>query len=114
VITESVAKKYFGDVNPIDKILTLDNKNFYRIGGVIKDINFNSHLQIGFLANIESRQNMYKANDNDNWKYRSAKTYVLLKEGEAEVDLNKGIERFSKSHVPEYTNTSFRLKPIED
>jgi putative ABC transport system permease protein len=114
VITKSMSEKYFGDINPIDKVLTLDNKNFYRVGAVIKDVKENSHLKIGFLANIQSRENMYHARDNDNWTDRFARTYVLLKKNETIESLKKGIGYFSSVHIPNELNIGFRLNPIED
>lgn len=114
VITKSMSEKYFGDINPVDKVLTLDNKNFYRVGAVIKDVKENSHLNIEFLANIQSRENMYHARDNDNWKDRFARTYILLKKNETIESLKNGIEYFSSVHIPNELNIGFRLNPIED
>ncbi len=114
VITKSIAEKYFGDTNPVDKTLTLDNKNFFRVGGVINDVIENSHLKFAFLANIESRENMYNAQYSNNWTDLLTRTFILLKEGESLDSLQNEIERFSKDHVPEERKIELRLSPIED
>ncbi len=37
VITKSMATKYFDKINPVGKVLRFDNKNDYKVTGVIKD-----------------------------------------------------------------------------
>ena len=50
VITESTAKKYFGEEDPIGKSLELENIVPLKITGVIKDLPKNSHLQFDFAV----------------------------------------------------------------
>jgi ABC-type antimicrobial peptide transport system permease subunit len=38
IITESMAKKMFGDENPINKTFQLENKEFIRVTGVLRDL----------------------------------------------------------------------------
>jgi putative ABC transport system permease protein len=54
VLTETIAKKYFGTVDPIDKIISLDNRFNLRITGVIKDLPGNTHLPFGFIVSFET------------------------------------------------------------
>ncbi|MDB5280293.1 MAG: transporter permease [Ferruginibacter sp.] len=49
VITEHTAKKFFGDENPMGKIIVADVKNTFRVGAVIKDIPTNSTLQFDMV-----------------------------------------------------------------
>ena len=52
VITERVAKKYFGKQNPIGKVLIISGPPLpgkYTVSGVLKDPPLNSHLQFDFL-----------------------------------------------------------------
>jgi putative ABC transport system permease protein len=48
VITESTAKKYFGDENPLDKSLLLADAQ-WKVTGVIKDVPENTHLKFDIL-----------------------------------------------------------------
>lgn len=50
VITESMAQKYFGEDDPIDKKINVEGEGFLIIGGVIKDIPANSHLQFDYAV----------------------------------------------------------------
>ncbi len=49
VITESMAKKYFGDESPIGKTIRKGRDENYMITGVMKDTPPNSHMQINLL-----------------------------------------------------------------
>jgi putative ABC transport system permease protein len=48
-LSESVARKYFADANPIDKIILLNDSIPYRVSGVFRDLPRNTHLQADLL-----------------------------------------------------------------
>jgi putative ABC transport system permease protein len=76
VITESTALKYFGNEDPIGKVLDGDNGDF-TVSAVCKNLPDNSHLQFDFLASLETFQGFRR----DNYTSFSAHVYVLLKPG---------------------------------
>lgn len=53
VLTESEAKRLFGDSNPMNEILETDQNNF-QVTGVIKDLPDNVHLKYDALASINT------------------------------------------------------------
>src|SRR6185312_4712227 len=59
VITESTAKKYFDDADPIDKVLLADNKDNYTVSGVIEDFPDNSSIKADMLFSMDVRRNQY-------------------------------------------------------
>jgi putative ABC transport system permease protein len=54
VISESTAKKYFGNKNPLGEVLHEADGNNYKITGVAKDPPHNSHFHFDFLASIST------------------------------------------------------------
>ncbi len=50
VLTESTSKKYFGDENPIGKVLKMDNTYDFKVTGVIKDLPANAYRKFDFLV----------------------------------------------------------------
>jgi putative ABC transport system permease protein len=48
VLTESTAKRYFGNENPLDQILIIDGEQ-WKVTAVIKDLPRNTHLKFDFL-----------------------------------------------------------------
>lgn len=56
VVTESTAKRYFNDEDPIDKSMMIDDQ-LYKVTGVIKDQPENSHLKFDILlSQLPDRQ----------------------------------------------------------
>ncbi|HRG54144.1 MAG TPA: ABC transporter permease [Bacteroidia bacterium] len=50
VLTESTAKALFGDVNPMNKQVRIDNEHDLTVTGVLKDLPDNSTLQFNYLV----------------------------------------------------------------
>lgn len=72
LITEKIAKKYFGDQNPIGKVLTFYADENYSmpltVKGVLKDVPVNSSLQFDFLTNFDNQlEDDGKRIAPDNW-----------------------------------------------
>jgi putative ABC transport system permease protein len=60
VLTETLAKKYFGEDDPIGKILVVANdKQALKVTGVAKDPPHNTNIQFNFLIPIYSQQNIH-------------------------------------------------------
>jgi predicted permease len=79
VMTEKMAKKYFGDEPAIGKILTLDNQWEFKVTGVLKDIPRNSSLRFNFLGPMEFLREKYnRPNIIDTWYNCSFYTFARL------------------------------------
>lgn len=75
VITESTAKKYFGDVDPIGKMLSVNGAVDYEVTGVVEDIPANSYLQFDFIASFHS---LRAGREEPIWWSANYQTYLLL------------------------------------
>jgi putative ABC transport system permease protein len=77
VITASSAKKYFGDANPIGKVLKLNNTNNMLVTGVIEDVPAYSQIKFDMMGNyaILDRSKTRK------WDSANDYSYLLLKPG---------------------------------
>lgn len=98
VLTETTAKRYFGDENPIGKVLTRKYNFDWTITGVIKDFPRNSHLKPDFLASIKSRP----YNNGTNWTNNILYTYVLLRQEALMPDVNVKLVGLVAKHVGPY------------
>ncbi len=54
VLTEEMAEKYFGEKDPIGKILIGDNWMNFNISGIMKKHPFSTHMNYDFLVNFET------------------------------------------------------------
>jgi len=79
VITQQIAERYFGDEDPLGKILTIDNEDNYKVTGVIENISQNSHFIFDMLCSFETHyaNNVRRMDDWFNVNYRG---YILFKE----------------------------------
>jgi putative ABC transport system permease protein len=76
VITEKMAKKYFGSENPIGKMLEIgENKDKYEVTGVSPQWPSNSHLGFDFISSFAT--NDYSRNTL--WISNNIYTYIKLK-----------------------------------
>ncbi|MCK5105658.1 MAG: ABC transporter permease, partial [Cyclobacteriaceae bacterium] len=76
VLTETMAKKYFGDEDPMDKILTVANhRQAMKVTGVAADPPHNTHIRFNFLLPIYSQQHM---RNNDRWLNNFLRTYFKV------------------------------------
>ncbi|MBB6130918.1 ABC transporter permease [Mucilaginibacter lappiensis] len=115
VITQEMAKKYFGDQNPIGKSLRKDNSENLIVTGVLKDIPSNSDLQFDFILPMAA----FKGNNdilNNSWDNFNFYDYLQLDKGfnptkENLSLLEKQINEIYHEHSPD-TKASFQLQPL--
>jgi len=91
VVTEEAARKYFGDEDPMGKVLNVTdeyNQYDFLITGVLKNIPLNSHFRFDFLASFITLEKHYRFNL-PNWFNHAYYTYLLLEKGCNPKDLEK-------------------------
>jgi putative ABC transport system permease protein len=81
VMSESTAKKYFGDETPIGKLVRLGNGNdqqTYEVTGVVQDLPENSYIEFDILLSMSSFPIVEKLHWS--WVWTQLETYVRFKE----------------------------------
>ena len=84
VLTETTAKKFFGDANPIGQSLLLTRgKTNATVTGVLKDIPDNSQIKATMLVSISTftRNNGGGRSMDEQWGNYGPQAYILLKPG---------------------------------
>ncbi len=114
VLTEAAALKYFGDINPIGKILTINNKLDMTVTGVTKEIPLTSAIRFDFLISFETARYMY--NWMNDWKAYNQSSFLLLPENsnpdEIDLKLQSFIDKYY-AHTPD-SPTRMYLFPFKD
>lgn len=77
VITEKIARKYFGNQDPIGQTLTVENSYHFQVTAVLENIPSNSHLQFDFLASMGSVRDILSW-ALTGWHYPPMYTYLKL------------------------------------
>ncbi len=102
VISEETANKYFGESNPIGKILSLKfkggNEFFdYYISGVFENHeNIKSHLNYDLIATYKNHPYVGSPDEQDNWEGLNLYTYIQLQSG---LDIKKIEEKLNKKAI---------------
>lgn len=94
VVSESFARKYFGNENPVGKIIKQNGRTDYEITGVFANLPVNTHMEIDALMSFESLKKLWN-NEITSWNWDGFMTYVELHD-------NADLETM-KSKLPELT-----------
>jgi putative ABC transport system permease protein len=116
VLAESMAKKYFGDENPIGRLIEINNKYNYEVTGVIKDVPTNSHFKFDFLAAYSSLEKQPVGIYLPQWGATfGSYTYILTESGFNPKEFEKKAEFFFKTYT-EMTNVDWKIiaTPLPD
>jgi ABC-type antimicrobial peptide transport system permease subunit len=105
VLSETTAKKFFGDEDPIGKVLKADDKKIYQVTGVMKDMPDNSSIQFNMVFNFQELEKdqdttgyFDKRPIDANWGQYNYETYVLLKPGANPVIAGQKMGVLHRSH----------------
>ncbi|UCH97520.1 MAG: ABC transporter permease, partial [Candidatus Aminicenantes bacterium] len=80
-ISQSTARKYFGNQDPMGKTFSVDKKVDYQVAGIFADIRQNSHLKFDILLSYENIRLLYGKDVLESWGHTTFFTYLRLKPG---------------------------------
>jgi putative ABC transport system permease protein len=103
VLTESIARSLFGDENPINKVIRIDNRTDVIVTGLMKDLPFNSTLQFGYLLPFSfSEQGEGGKKARLDWTNYSYPEYIELQPGADPVAFETKIKNIFSKHDPDH------------
>ena len=108
VLTDETAKKYFGNEDPIGKILMVNNKYEFTVSGVVEKPPKNSTLSFDILVPFDYLKEVGEYYDG--WGNNSIRTYVQLHENAIPDTVNSKLTRVVRDH--EETTTDFLVFPF--
>jgi len=118
IITEKLGKKYFGNEDPVNKVIRLDNKIDLKITGVLKNLPENTDQQCGiYISYVTLKQdNEWLASD-DAWSgiESSMNCYVRLRPNVTPQQVEAALQPYVKKYRPESKNVHhYKLQPLAD
>ncbi len=99
VLSEPMARKYFGNASPLGKVLSVELRGKmkdFQVTGVLNKIPFNSHIRPDFIINFN---NLSKGRLEEWWDF-GFHTFVLLPESVVPGALEEKFYRFIKDRMP--------------
>ena len=111
VITESLAGKYFGEEDPMGKVLQVDGKPVV-VTGVITDIPQNSSLRFDYVQSFSYIDEL--SNYGTSWGAFNFNTFVLLRNEADPVPVNRKMTDIARTmKCPQVVDGAlFRLQPL--
>jgi putative ABC transport system permease protein len=112
IITERIAGKYFGDMDPIDKFIQIENRDrLYKVTGIVEEAPSNSHFHYDFIASFSS----LKESQRTDWG-NDLNTYILCNQ---DADYKSLESKFNvliqEKFIPDPENRiEYRLQPLKD
>lgn len=120
VLTETAARKYFGDADPIGQTLLLgDDNEPAQVTGVMQDPPANSQIKGDIFVSMSTYTAHQDKNIEREWGSFGAIAYVLVKPGTAPGAMEKKFPAFVQNHAgkmmaEQQMQISLSLEPLRD
>ena len=114
VLTEKLARKYFGNRNPIDKVIQVEGDDL-KVTGVIEDLPPNSHLPVNAFISFSTLNALYPDQNFADWSLGDFLGYTYFLVGKT-FGLEKFMEKvfgfIQKNHPPLPESYDVEIEPI--
>jgi putative ABC transport system permease protein len=111
VLSEETASKYFGQEDPMGKVLTIDNQVEAKVTGIARDCPQNSHFRFDLLVSFTSNPEKWALN---NWRTHNFYTYVLFQKETDPLGFREKLAAFIKKHFGDVKNEKLAVQPLTD
>ena len=111
IINETTAKKFFGDEDPMGKVIRADDNWDLTVTGVYKDLPPQTHIMADYVLSLPPPQ--------VHFGWNAFYTYIVISEGARADDLEQKFQAVANSYVPERFKTQGIvmdpiLQPVSD
>jgi predicted permease len=112
IMTERMAKKYFGDEDPINQSFRVDNKWDFKVIGILKDLPINTDRRDEIYLSYSNLKDYNAWLAGDSWTGLSGgmNCIVLLKPNVTPADVNASLPALSKKYYNENDAKLFQFK----
>ena len=111
VLSEETARKYFGQEDPMGKVLTIDNRVEAKVTGVARNVPRNSHFRFDLLVSFASNPEKWALN---NWRTHNFYTYVLFQQKSDPLEFGDKLAAFVRKHFGDVKSEKLALQPLTD
>jgi putative ABC transport system permease protein len=119
VITTDMARKYFGQDDPLGQSLTIQASGQsadLKVSGVVEPLPASSHVHPDFLGSFKTFEAIVGPDEMQNWSSNNYATYLLLPAGYAISRLESRLDDFVDRHMSPgmSAETKLELQPLRD
>jgi len=119
VISQSTAKRFFGDADPMGKTILADNRDNYTVTGLMADAPENSSIKYDMLFSMEVKKKQYTGKDywksmDEDWGNYYTNTFLLLPPG---TNTEAVADKLTKIHIqhqpgPDAAKVKYQMQPF--
>lgn len=119
ILTEHMARKYFGDRDPVGEVFWYDNRIPFTVTGILKNLPANTDIRSEIFVSYASLKEAdpWLADDIDGWGgiRDGMKCYVVLKPGVSTTHVEEVLSAYVKKFRPTSKNVHhYKLQPLRD
>lgn len=117
IITENIAKKYFGNEDPVGQVFKVEQHSEFRVVGVMKNIPDNTDLREEIYVSYESLKNFDDWLASDSWSgiSSSMRCYIRLKPGVNIPEMEEILSAHGKKFRTKSKNVHhYKLLPVSE
>lgn len=117
-LSETYAKKMFGDEDPMGKIILMNDVDEFKVTGIYQDLPENSHMQFDVLYSFETYVAFTSEDARTAWQWDGFLNYVVLHSGTDPEELSRKFPEFVQARqgeeLEEYgAGMEFVLQPLD-
>ena len=116
VLSQALAKKYFGDADPMGQMMKWDNAMDVQVTGILGEIPQDSHIKFEGLVSFYTITQFWRNIEKHNWVWNPCWTYVRLKEGVSKAEVERIFPDFIQKYYPDFLKNQIghELQPLAD
>ena len=109
LITERLARKYFGATNPVGKVIRIDQTTNCKVVGVLADVPTNSTLRFDYLRPFQA-----KKIQSADWADNNIQVFAMLTPGASAETVQIQLQRMIRRHLPTMKDRAYFLQAMND
>ena len=115
VLSETAARKYFADEDPVGKALVIRDQPF-EVTGIMEDVPENSQLRFDVLVSMNCARQVFSRIVLENWGEGYVETFALVPEGRMAAEYEEPLAAFAKNKFTDWSKFSPRInmQPLPD
>jgi ABC-type antimicrobial peptide transport system permease subunit len=110
VLTKKTAISFFGDEDPIGKVIRINEKDNFTVTGILADLPDNTRFKFDYLLPWAYARKL--GMDDDNWGNNSTRNYVLLKPNATLASITPKLKEIKRRYDKDEPTNEMFLYPI--
>ncbi len=112
LLTESAARRLFGDADPMGRVIRFRDHLDLRVTGILRDLPEQSHLRFEFLASFATVERWLGSAAVNDWRRNMNATYILLRPGVEKETLSPIFDGLREKHLGSEDSRHWELQPL--